>query len=125
MSFFSEVGIPYGVSSEVIEQCVTLAWEKGCSFGYEEVVREASNLLNILLSKNKGSEVMSKSVDLVAFEHLEDHSDRLKVPGGWIVRSWQGEGIHQIFIVDKEHSWKLEPVENEDQDRNLEDTFNR
>jgi hypothetical protein len=41
------------------------------------------------------------------------HSDRLKVPGGWIVRSSiggynVGAGISQTFIADPMHEWKLE-----------------
>lgn len=42
-------------------------------------------------------------------------SDRLKVPGGWIVRSRNftmnshgGTAIHQLFIPDINHEWKLE-----------------
>lgn len=37
--------------------------------------------------------------------------DRLKVPGGWIVRtmrSYEGSAVHQIFIKDEGHTWKLE-----------------
>jgi len=40
-------------------------------------------------------------------------SDRLKVYGGWIVRSFadtsasQGIPINQIFISDQNHEWKL------------------
>jgi hypothetical protein len=41
-------------------------------------------------------------------------SDRLKVPGGWIVRSYTSMGkysneggIHQIFISDVNHTWIL------------------
>ena len=39
-----------------------------------------------------------------------EKSDRLKVPGGWIVRSWTGSmqgGVHQIFIKDDDHTWVL------------------
>jgi len=42
-------------------------------------------------------------------------SDRLKVPGGWIVRSYTKTGafsnkggIHQIFIPDINHKWVLD-----------------
>ena len=42
-------------------------------------------------------------------------SDRLKVPGGWIVRScfsyasYAGGGcaIHQVFVPDPTHEWEL------------------
>lgn len=37
-------------------------------------------------------------------------SSRLKVPGGWIVRSETGAydgGIHQIFIADSLHEWRI------------------
>lgn len=42
---------------------------------------------------------------------VQAQSDRLKVPGGWIVRSRtcsRDGGIHQIFVSDPSHSWKLE-----------------
>ena len=42
-------------------------------------------------------------------------SDRLKVPNGWIVRSYTKTGafsnkggIHQIFIPDINHKWVLD-----------------
>jgi hypothetical protein len=39
-------------------------------------------------------------------------SERMKVPGGWIVRSRMynshGVSVHQIFVPDPNHSWKLE-----------------
>lgn len=42
-------------------------------------------------------------------------SDRLAVPGGWIVRSYTATGsysnsggVHQIFIEDKDHKWEIE-----------------
>lgn len=44
----------------------------------------------------------------------ERESHRLKVPGGWLVRttvSRDGQGgaaVHQIFLVDMRHEWKLE-----------------
>lgn len=42
---------------------------------------------------------------------LESH--RLKVPGGWIVRSitsryQAGADVSQIFVADPEHKWQLE-----------------
>jgi len=40
-------------------------------------------------------------------------SDRLKVPDGWIVRSYYNrESVHQIFVEDKRHTWKLNKKEN-------------
>lgn len=38
------------------------------------------------------------------------YSARLRVPSGWIVRSYTGcsdGGLHQIFIEDKNHKWEL------------------
>jgi hypothetical protein len=41
-------------------------------------------------------------------------SDRLKVPGGWIIRtfiqrgSYAGGSIHQIFIKDENYTWIIE-----------------
>lgn len=50
------------------------------------------------------------------WEHIpcdDDYADsyRLKVPGGWIVRSvvrGSGGGVHQILIKDSKHTWVLE-----------------
>ena len=45
------------------------------------------------------------------WERIDDRSERLKVPGGWIVRSDSGSyegGVHQIFIEDINHEWRLE-----------------
>lgn len=49
------------------------------------------------------------------WEKISLQSDRLKVPGGWIVRSYLDVGvtaracsIHQVFISDPEHLWKFE-----------------
>ena len=44
------------------------------------------------------------------WEKVDKATDRMKVPGGWIVCTEAGVatgGVHQIFIVDKEHSWIL------------------
>jgi len=45
------------------------------------------------------------------WEFISDHADRLKVPGGWIVRSWggyeSGKALHQVFIKDVDHVWQL------------------
>lgn len=41
-------------------------------------------------------------------------SERLKVPGGWLVRNWicqtydSGSScVHQIFIADPHHDWSV------------------
>ena len=50
------------------------------------------------------------------WQQISSNSERLQVPGGWIVRSrfavTYGAAITQTFIVDPEHTWVLEkPVE--------------
>lgn len=46
------------------------------------------------------------------FEEIDEYSDRLRVPGGWIVRSWiTGESIHSIFVSDPKGSWVFEDEE--------------
>ena len=40
------------------------------------------------------------------WEDITDYTERLMVPGGWIVRS-HGDGIHQVFIKDSNHGWEL------------------
>jgi hypothetical protein len=49
------------------------------------------------------------------WEVIDGNSSRLKVPGGWIVRSYLDVGIssrscsiHQVFIPDPEHLWIFE-----------------
>jgi hypothetical protein len=48
------------------------------------------------------------------WEIIDKNSFRLKVPGGWIVKSVHKEfysgisvSVHQIFIKDEGHNWKL------------------
>lgn len=45
------------------------------------------------------------------WEELNGDTDRLKVPGGWILRSYVGgmeaKTLHQVFISDPEHTWKF------------------
>ena len=45
------------------------------------------------------------------WESLDKFTARLKVPGGWIVRSRYvringGASVHQIFIADQNHDWE-------------------
>ena len=48
------------------------------------------------------------------WERIDNHTDRLKVPGGWVVRSSlsgpmpQGAAVHQLFVNDHEHRWCLD-----------------
>lgn len=47
------------------------------------------------------------------WEIIDSFSARLKVHRGWIVKSWMGSGyqsahVHQIFVEDSTHQWKLE-----------------
>lgn len=48
--------------------------------------------------------------DNEAWIKLDSYTDKMKVPGGWIIRSSyhssSGVSIHQIFINDPEHSWE-------------------
>lgn len=51
------------------------------------------------------------------WEQIDKATDRLKVPGGWIVRSISSRysdhsSIHQVFIQDQAHEWKIEDLEN-------------
>jgi len=43
------------------------------------------------------------------WEEIDDSTDRLKVPGGWIVRSYatgiDAKTIHQVFVEDSGHTW--------------------
>lgn len=43
------------------------------------------------------------------FERIDDRTDRLRVPFGWIVRTmYGGVSVHTIFIGDFNHIWTLE-----------------
>ncbi len=35
-------------------------------------------------------------------------SDRMSVPGGWIVRSTSYDAIAQTFVADSGHTWKFD-----------------
>jgi hypothetical protein len=61
---------------------------------------------NVPNSKNR---VVWESIDLI---DSRISSDRLKVPGGWLVRSVYLRGaqdgscaLHQIFVADPDHEW--------------------
>ena len=53
------------------------------------------------------------------FEQIDKHSDRIKVPGGWLVRtfvhsSWMEAvscSVHTVFIADPQHTWELNKPE--------------
>ena len=45
---------------------------------------------------------------LKKWEFIDKETDRLKVLGGWIVRSWNRDSVHQIFISDEYHDWKFD-----------------
>jgi hypothetical protein len=41
---------------------------------------------------------------------ISDGSSRLRVPGGWVIQSWQytfqgGVALHQVFVADPTHEW--------------------
>ena len=54
--------------------------------------------------------VFPKKWEKINEEHMET-TFRLKVPGGWIVKSKiycsDGVSIHQIFISDPTYSWEF------------------
>lgn len=42
------------------------------------------------------------------WEEIDDQTSRLKVPGGWIVRTIVNSppsSVHQIFVEDAHHEW--------------------
>jgi len=51
------------------------------------------------------------------FEKIDSDTDRLKVPGGWVVRTRLNLGMdshaatHTLFIKDINHVWELENVD--------------
>jgi len=44
---------------------------------------------------------------------IDKETERMEVPGGWIVRSTVGaayhvqNAVHQIFVADSNHTWRL------------------
>lgn len=60
---------------------------------------------------NNKEDIMEGVTTITKWERIDRHTDRLKVPGGWIVRSriiYEGCSVHHIFIEDQKHTWKLE-----------------
>lgn len=55
------------------------------------------------------------------FERIDQFTDRLKVPNGWVLRtkdrtnnlSAAAIGVHTLFISDPLHEWKLDEVQEE------------
>lgn len=50
------------------------------------------------------------------FEIIDKYTDRLKIFGGWLVRSTTRSGfpaIHTVFVKDQNHLWVLENKSNE------------
>jgi hypothetical protein len=45
------------------------------------------------------------------FENVDLNTDRLKVPRGWLVRTYlshsRGVSVHTMFLEDTRHTWKL------------------
>jgi hypothetical protein len=56
------------------------------------------------------------------WEKIDNHTTRLKVPGGWVLKSVtctiysncdankhksDSSAVHQVFIADKNHEWSL------------------
>lgn len=49
--------------------------------------------------------------DVQNFQDSRSFSHRLKVPGGWLVRTVAlagGAHVSHMFVPDKKHTWKLE-----------------
>lgn len=47
-------------------------------------------------------------------EHGFVNTERMKVPGGWIVASWlNGSGVNQVFVPDPMGTWELPKVTGE------------
>lgn len=44
-------------------------------------------------------------------KHTTSMCSRLKVPGGWLVRTvtstYRGVGVAQTFVADEDHAWRL------------------
>ena len=52
------------------------------------------------------------------WESIDEYSERLAVPGGWLIRSWlsgyqHGAAMAQTFIADVNHEWVLVDPEGE------------
>jgi hypothetical protein len=43
------------------------------------------------------------------FEKIDNTTIRLKVPGGWFLKTVTNHNVHTLFIVDEAHRWQLEP----------------
>jgi hypothetical protein len=49
------------------------------------------------------------------WECIDEYTERLKIPGGWVLRSrsigYDSRTIHQVIINDPGHTWQLEESE--------------
>ncbi len=46
-----------------------------------------------------------------AFEHFDgSYSERTSVPGGWLVRVWNGVGYALAYVSDPQHAWQPQPA---------------
>lgn len=47
------------------------------------------------------------------WKRIDDTTNRMKVPGGWIVSTFVAVGhscsIHSVFVPDPQHTWEWEP----------------
>jgi hypothetical protein len=42
------------------------------------------------------------------WEMIDSGTHRMRVPNGWIVRSWLLHSVHMVFVPDSGHIWVLE-----------------
>ena len=50
------------------------------------------------------------------WKNIDNETDRLKVPGGWIIRTTEyyiqkSVAVHQIFVKDENHEWIINEKE--------------
>jgi hypothetical protein len=41
------------------------------------------------------------------WEEIDSTTERLKIPKGWIVKSYYNTVVHQVIVEDPDHEWEL------------------
>lgn len=60
------------------------------------------------------------------WERMDNDTERLKVPGGWLVRWRGGRGVSLTYVPDPGHTWRLgAEVEEEEVPSGLRDYCTR
>lgn len=49
-----------------------------------------------------------KPKNIFEWQRLDSVTERAKVYGGWLIRTWDNDGISSCFIPDEHHRWEID-----------------